>query len=385
MQQPYDEKQNRRRDWSRYRSAALEADVEELVNGAVQVGSRIGSNVLGSIAEALRQATGESRQENDFFSYRRLLDRKLGESFGGHLALAIVGGIFAGCFGITALVMGILNGVDPVSLGITADEALVFDILFKVFTPVTLGFGVMFGCGLRGCFYYSRLRRYLRTMRDWTMPLRDIARASAVKLKTVTKDLEKATLNGQLPNACLDPAGETLYLDEALWNPAPSPEAAPAAEPAPELAPEEQFRRNGVEFLNYLARCQGKLSPDADAELSAMRRTCAAVIGFIHTHPEQLPRVRRFAEYYLPTTRRLLDTAMGLGDIEADSAETIRRDITGILHTLNTAYSRLYDTLLQDVSMDVSAEIDTLEAMLSQDGLTRDFASDFGKQEGNAL
>ena len=28
--------------------------------------------------------------------------------------------------------------------------------------------------------------------------------------------------------------------------------------------------------------------------------------------------------------------------------------------------------------MDVSTEIDTLEAMLSQDGLTHDFAADFG-------
>ena len=53
------------------------------------------------------------------------------------------------------------------------------------------------------------------------------------------------------------------------------------------------------------------------------------------------------------------------------------RDITGILHTLNEAYETLYNTLLQDVSMDVSTEIDTLEAMLRQDGLTHNFESDF--------
>ena len=39
-------------------------------------------------------------------------------------------------------------------------------------------------------------------------------------------------------------------------------------------------------------------------------------------------------------------------------------NITGILHTLNLAYVRLYDTLLQDISLDVSTEIDTLEASL---------------------
>ena len=108
-----------------------------------------------------------------------------------------------------------------------------------------------------------------------------------------------------------------------------------------------------------------------------MQKTCASILGFVHNHPEQLPRVRRFREYYLPTTRKLLDTAQGLGESDTANAAEIRRDITAILHTLNEAYTKLYDTLLQDVSMDVSTEIDTLEAMLRQDGLTHDFDADF--------
>lgn len=111
-----------------------------------------------------------------------------------------------------------------------------------------------------------------------------------------------------------------------------------------------------------------------------MEKMCAQILGFIHNHPDQLDRVRRFSEYYLPTTRKLLDTAQGLSATESENAKAIRRDITGILHTLNMAYVKLYDTLLEEVSMDVSTEIDTLETMLRQDGLTHDFASDFGAQ-----
>ena len=120
-----------------------------------------------------------------------------------------------------------------------------------------------------------------------------------------------------------------------------------------------------------------KLGAQADEELMQMQKTCASILGFVHNHPEQLNRVRRFREYYLPTTRKLLDTAQGLGETDTANAAEIRRDITGILHTLNQAYEKLYDTLLQDVSMDVSTEIDTLEAMLRQDGLTHDFEADF--------
>ena len=47
---------------------------------------------------------------------------------------------------------------------------------------------------------------------------------------------------------------------------------------------------------------------------------------------------------------------------------------------INSAYQNLYDTLLQDVRLDVSTEIDTLESMLRQDGLTNDFEEDFGSR-----
>ena len=53
------------------------------------------------------------------------------------------------------------------------------------------------------------------------------------------------------------------------------------------------------------------------------------------------------------------------------------RTISHTGHTLNAAYATLYDTLLQDVSLDVSTEIDTLETMLRQDGLTQNFKTDF--------
>ena len=57
-----------------------------------------------------------------------------------------------------------------------------------------------------------------------------------------------------------------------------------------------------------------------------------------------------------------------------DAGENIRRDIAGILHTLNQAFDNLYDNLLSDVAMDVSSEIAALQGMLANDGLTgRDF------------
>lgn len=369
---PYDKKSDRRQQ-----------DLNDLVDGAVNFGLDISSTVLSGIAGAL-DSVGDSLnraaqkpEQNSFIAYRRKLDNSLAGHYGGWMTMGVLGWVFGGCFAIAALVMAILAGVAPNDASLWSAMP-VFNILAPTFTACTLGFFVMGYAGCHAANYFGRLRRYLRSMHGFTTELPELTRSSVVRADKVRKDLRDALAKGHYPNACMNEAETTLYLDETMYHPAPA--AAPvqpkAAQPA--LTDEELFHRDGADFLNYLKTCQGCLGDQADEELVQMRKTCAAIMGFVHNHPEQLPRVRRYREYYMPTTRKLLNTALGLGESATQNAQEIRRDIVGILHTLNTAYEKLYDTLLQDVSMDVSTEIDTLEAMLNQDGLTHDFAADFG-------
>ena len=356
-------------------------DLGDVIDNAVQMGSKIGSSVLGSIADALEQA-GDAmgmKQPDTFAAWKRRLERKWkngGQSVG--VALTAVGWTFAGCFGIAAFVLGILTAVGAGPLGLSQQDFIALPILTAVFYPTTLGFLFMAIVGMKKLAYFSRLRKLLRAANDWVCDLPSLARKAQIKQEKAYDTVARAVGNGDLPNAAISDDFSTLYLDDSLMPVAAKPAAAPqAAEPETPLSDAERFRREGVDFLNYLKRCQGKLGAQADEELMRMQKTCASILGFVHNHPEQLNRVRRFREYYLPTTRKLLDTAQGLGETDTANAAEIRRDITGILHTLNQAYEKLYDTLLQDVSMDVSTEIDTLEAMLRQDGLTHDFEADF--------
>ena len=87
-------------------------DLGDVIDNAVQMGSKIGSSVLGSIADALEQA-GDAmgmKQPDTFAAWKRRLERKWkngGQSVG--VALTAVGWTFAGCFGIAAFVLGILT------------------------------------------------------------------------------------------------------------------------------------------------------------------------------------------------------------------------------------------------------------------------------------
>jgi hypothetical protein len=113
---------------------------------------------------------------------------------------------------------------------------------------------------------------------------------------------------------------------------------------------------------------------DAQAveELARMHTTVEAICDWLAAHPESQPQARRFEEYYIPTTLKLLHTYNDVQGQQGENAAAIRRDIAGILHTLNTAYDNLYDKMLSDTALDISGEIAALQGMLASDGLTGD-------------
>ena len=360
----------------------FDRDLGDLLDNAVQFGTGVGATVLGSLSDALAQAgdaisAARGAPPDSFAAWKRRLDSKLKNGgYSAGIALTAVGWTFTGIFGITALVMGILWGVGPAALGVSDAAFRVFPILFFCSYPAMLGFLYMAVAGMRKLFYFSRLRKLLRAARDWQCDLPGLARTALLKQEQVYKDVQKAVADGDFPGAAYSADFSTLYFDDTLYHPVETQPSAETSAPAEPLSEAEQFRCECEAFFAYLQSCRGCLGRDTDAELDAMQKTCRAMLDFTVAHPEQLPQLRRLRDYYLPTTRKLLDTALGLGD-DTGSAADIRRDITAILHTLNLAYTKLYDTLLEDVSLDVSTEIDTLEAMLRQDGLTHDFESDF--------
>lgn len=371
-------------------SAPAGESLDDLVDRLVDFGTNLGSGILGTISDALSSAgRGHRSEELTFPVWRKRAERRLrGDIQIGGMVLAVVGGILTFSFGVAGLVMLALTFAGPTALSLSAKSYAVIPMLMAVFLAVTTGFGVMTGMGIRLYRYYLRLSSYLRASHDWTEDIPALARATGCQPAQVSRDLTKAAGDGKLPGVFLSSDRNTVYFREEDFLQAQQGRAGTAAagqqaaedagDAAGTMTPAEQFQHHGRAFLEYLSSCRGKLDDAADEELVRMDRTCGAILDFIRDHPEQLGRMRRFSDYYLPTTRKLLDTALNLGPVEAENARTIRRDITGILHTLNTAYLKLYDTLLQDISLDVSTEIDTLESMLRQDGLAGGFDSDFG-------
>ena len=253
----------------------------------------------------------------------------------------------------------------------------VLGIVSSVLGLATAGFGWMTACGA------ARMKagRQMGQFADYAdsvdyhkgLPVSMLADLTHQKPKKVHKRLQKYIRKGWL-NAWLDDETETLYLTAEDYRAAKEAATAAAAQPQPEKVETGDAPLNldtSRRFAAVLEKEQ-QLMQDAQAreELAAMHKTTTAICDWLEAHPESQPKTRRFAEYYIPTTLKLLHTYNDVQGQQGENAETIRRDIAGILHTLNQAYENLYNNLLSDVAMDISSEIAALQGMLANDGLT---------------
>ena len=259
----------------------------------------------------------------------------------------------------------------------------VLEITGNVLTLVACGFGAMIAAGASRLSASKKLRLLADAAEgeDYKngLPVEMLADLTHQKKAKALKKLRKYIQKGWLA-AWLDEKTEKLYLTVEDYRAAQETAAAPQAQPQPEPAPEqreetplnlETARRFAAVLEQEKQLMQDELARD---ELDHMQKTANAICDWLEAHPESLPKARRFAEYYIPTTLKLLHTYNGVQGQQGANAESIRRDIAGILHTLNQAFDNLYDNLLSDVAMDVSSEIAALEGMLANDGLTgRDF------------
>ena len=325
------------------------------------------------------------------------------ERYSSGVALLAVGIIFAVLFGLGAV--GCLIGlgiISPAALGdvvvstaegggilMTGTDYVmntaynVLGIVSSVLGLATAGFGWMTACGA------ARMKagRQMGQFADYAdsvdyhkgLPVSMLADLTHQKKAKALKKLRKYIQKGWLA-AWLDEKTEKLYLTVEDYRAAQETAAAPQAQPQPEPAPEQReetplnldtARRFAAVLEQEKQLMQDELARD---ELDHMQKTANAICDWLEAHPESLPKARRFAEYYIPTTLKLLHTYNDVQGQQGANAESIRRDIAGILHTLNQAFDNLYDNLLSDVAMDVSSEIAALEGMLANDGLTgRDF------------
>ena len=87
--------------------------------------------------------------------------------------------------------------------------------------------------------------------------------------------------------------------------------------------------------------------------------------------PSVYSQVKRFADFFLPTSIKLLNSYDRFGQSGVDGeniSSTMERIDSALDMTLNS-YKKFFDSLFENQALDIETDIDVLETMLKRDGL----------------
>ena len=147
----------------------------------------------------------------------------------------------------------------------------------------------------------------------------------------------------------------------------PKPESASTGNP--EL---DKIIRDGALAVEEMKRLDENIEDEKISQaIRELERTSQAIFQQVREAPEKLPQIRRFMDYYLPTTLKLLNaydrmSSVGVGGENIDST---KERVEAIMDTIVAAFDKQLDGLFGAEALDVSADITVLETMLAREGL----------------
>ena len=103
----------------------------------------------------------------------------------------------------------------------------------------------------------------------------------------------------------------------------------------------------------------------------------------VQQKPEKLPQIRKFMNYYLPTTLKLLNAydRMGAQGVSGGNIGATMERVENIMGTIVTAFEKQLDALFGAEALDISTDITVLENMMAREGLKEDAVHSAVQQE----
>ena len=130
--------------------------------------------------------------------------------------------------------------------------------------------------------------------------------------------------------------------------------------------------RDGELAIREMKRLDENIAdPGISADIVRLEQVSARIFDEVRTHPEKLPQIRRFLDYYLPTTLKLLnayDRMSGTG-ISGENIDTTLAKVEGMMRTIVAAFEKQLDSLYGAEALDISTDITVLENMMAREGL----------------
>lgn len=108
------------------------------------------------------------------------------------------------------------------------------------------------------------------------------------------------------------------------------------------------------------------------AQIDHLESVTAKIIDQVVKEPAKLPQIRRFLNYYLPTTLKILNAydRMDAVGVSGENIDSTKQRVERMMGTIVKAFDKQLDALFGAEAMDISTDITVMENLLSQEGLS---------------
>ena len=130
----------------------------------------------------------------------------------------------------------------------------------------------------------------------------------------------------------------------------------------------DEYERTLKELRELNDRIPGE---QMSAKISRLEDLTAKIFKLAKEQPQKLSGMRKFMDYYLPTSLKLLTRYEKLDaqGVEGTNISDAKRQIEDTMDTMITAFEKQLDKLFLSESIDISADIATMQNLMRADGL----------------
>lgn len=164
--------------------------------------------------------------------------------------------------------------------------------------------------------------------------------------------------------------------EEQKQEPEQEPQQEQTNEPEQPQEPEDpeiaELRQERDRAVGEMRRLNDSIEdPVLSQQIDHIEATTGKIFQYVMAHPDRKGQIRRFLNYYLPTTLKLLNAydrldEAGISGINIDGA---KGRISEVMKAIVDGFDRQLDALYQGEVMDINAEIKVLQSLLTGDGL----------------
>lgn len=147
------------------------------------------------------------------------------------------------------------------------------------------------------------------------------------------------------------------------------PEKKPKSTGTPEV---DALIKERERALSEMRRLNDNIADEKiSRQIDHLEAVTDKIIDQVVHDPKKLPQIRRFLDYYLPTTLKLLNAydRMDAAGISGSNISGTKEKVERMMDTITQAFDRQLDALFGEEALDISTDITVMENLLAREGL----------------